>query len=121
MIFSVAATTTASVPSEPTKRSTRSIPGWAKYPAESFGTDGIVYVGIFTRLIAPDTCSISNWPSDEAITSPRRRSSTSPLARTTESPDTQRRVDPYLNVAAPAALVEIVPPTNAPSKVGTGG
>jgi hypothetical protein len=34
---------------------------------------------------------------------------------------TQRRVDPYLKVAAPAALVEIVPPTNAPSNVGTGG
>jgi hypothetical protein len=36
-------------------------------------------------------------------------------------PATHGRVEPYLNVAAPAALVEIVPPTNAPSKVGTGG
>ena len=36
-------------------------------------------------------------------------------------PATQGRVDPVFTVAAPAALVEIVPPTNAPSNVGTGG
>ncbi len=34
---------------------------------------------------------------------------------------TQSRVAPYLNVAAPAALVATVPPTNAPVKVGAGG
>ncbi len=35
--------------------------------------------------------------------------------------ETQSRVVPYLNVAAPAALVATVPPTKAPVNVGEGG
>ena len=49
------------------------------------------------------------------------RSRTSPFASTTVRPFTQRRVEPYLKVAAPAALVASTPPTKAPRKVGTGG
>jgi hypothetical protein len=45
-------------------------------------------------------------------------SSTSPLARTTVRARIHCRVVPYLNVAAPAALVATVPPRNAPRKVG---
>ena len=36
-------------------------------------------------------------------------------------PDTQSRVVPYLNVAAPAAFVDAAPPAVAPANVGTGG
>ena len=39
----------------------------------------------------------------------------------TVRPRTQSRVVPYLKVVAPAAFVETIPPTVAPSKVGTGG
>src|SRR5205807_444571 len=45
----------------------------------------------------------------------------SPLASTTVIARTQSRVVPYLKVAAPAALVATVPPTNAPVNVGAGG
>ena len=65
--------------------------------------------------------STSNQPSGCARTCPRSMSRTSPDASTTVSPRTQSRVLPYLNVAAPDALVEMVPPTNAPSYVGAGG
>jgi hypothetical protein len=44
-----------------------------------------------------------------------------PSAKTTVIPSTHGRVLPYLNVAGPAALVAMVPPTKAPSNVGTGG
>ncbi len=54
------------------------------------------------------------WPS----VSPRRTSSTSPDASTTVSASTHARVVPYLNVAAPAALVAMVPPMVAPCHVG---
>ena len=39
----------------------------------------------------------------------------------TVRPRTQSRVVPYLKVAAPAAFVETMPPTVAPSNVGAGG
>ena len=64
---------------------------------------------------------MSKKPSGCAVVRPRSMSSTSPLASTTVSARTQSRVVPYLNVAAPAALVATMPPTNAPVNVGTGG
>ena len=48
-------------------------------------------------------------------------SRTSPEGSTTVMACTQSRVLPYLNVAAPAAFVAMVPPTNAPMNVGVGG
>ena len=59
------------------------------------------------------------WPtrSPRRVTSPARRRS--PGRRVSAS--TQPRIGPYLNVAAPAAFVEIAPPTVAPRNVGTGG
>src|SRR5437879_2783587 len=48
-------------------------------------------------------------------------SSTPPPGNTTVNASTQSRVVPYLKVAAPAALVATIPPTNAPVKVGAGG
>ena len=63
---------------------------------------------------------MTNRPS-AARTCPRSRSSASPQASTTVRRRTQSRVAPYLNVAAPAAFVDTMPPTVAPSKVGTGG
>ena len=48
-------------------------------------------------------------------------SRTVPSASTTIRPSTQSRVLPYLNVAAPAALVATMPPAEAPVKVGAGG
>ena len=65
--------------------------------------------------------STSKYPSSDACTSPRARSRIEPSARTTVIALTHWRVTPYLNVAGPAALVAIVPPMNAPSKVGAGG
>ena len=99
----------------------RSISARAKYPADSFAVAGMAYVGTGTCTTGPTVDSISNQPSRDAVTRPRWISRTSPLARTTVIADTQARVEPYLKVAAPAALVAMVPPTNAPSKVGTGG
>src|SRR5262249_58338466 len=110
--------TAASVHAEPMKRSIRSMSGEAKYPAEHFGTSGMRYRGIGTRVVR-SLATISNSP--DARVAPRSTSSTSPFGRTTVSARTQSRVVPYLNVAAPAALVATVPPTNAPIKVGTGG
>jgi len=57
----------------------------------------------------------------EAFTPPRSIRRASPLASTTVIARTQSRVVPYLKVAAPAALVATVPPTNAPVNVGAGG
>ena len=88
---------------------------------ESFGTSGIRYVGTGTFRLPPDGNAISMRPSSPVLASPRWISRTSPVARTTVSASTHGRVEPYLNVAAPAALVAMVPPTNAPSYVGTGG
>jgi len=64
---------------------------------------------------------MSKYPSAWAATAPRSMSRTPPFGNTTVSAFTHSRVVPYLNVAAPAALVAIVPPTYAPMNVGPGG
>ena len=51
--------------------------------------------------------SNSNQPSGDAVTAPRRISAREPSASTTVKASTHGRVLPYLNVAAPAALVAI--------------
>ena len=71
-------------------------------------------------MTAPEWSRSWNRPSLARV-APRSMSSTSPDGRTTLIASTQSRVVPYLNVAAPAALVAMVPPTNAPLKVGEGG
>ena len=67
--------------------------------------------GLATLLYDPDPEALARAPEGvEPV-----RTSTEPSARTTVSASTHGRVLPYLNVAAPAALVAMVPPTNAPS------
>ena len=117
---SVTSVITPSVPSDPMKRSIRSMSGAAKYPADTFLTRGIRYVGTGILAVRSDSTTSKN-PSRLAVVFPRSTSSTSPLASTTVNARTQSRVVPYLNVAAPAALVATMPPTKAPAKVGTGG
>src|SRR3989338_7326789 len=73
------------------------------------------------RTTRPDGYASSNHPSGDAVVSPRWISRREPSDSTTAISSTHARVLPYLKVAAPAALVATVPPTNAPSKVGTGG
>ena len=109
------------MPSEPTNRSTRSMRGAAKYPADRFGTSGIAYDGTGIRIVPRLGLSTSKYPSGCASTSPRARASTSPDASTTRSASTQGRVEPYLKVAAPAAFVDTTPPAKAPRNVGDGG
>ena len=108
------------VPSAPMNKSTRSIPRASGYPEEHFGTSGR-WRGVTGTRCAPREVRMSKYPSPCAQTSPRRTSRTSPLARTAVRPSTQSRVVPYLNVAGPAAFVDVTPPTHAPAYVGTGG
>ncbi len=118
-VLKVISVMTPSVPSDPMKRSMRSIPGAAWYPADRLATSGMRYVGTGTDT-RPLAVSIARRPCS-ARCAPRRKSSTVPSASTTVNASTQSRVLPYLKVAAPAAFVATMPPANAPVNVGAGG